>query len=93
MRAYTDIARRLGLDEKTVRAVAEELQICGYRVARPIKIGAVHVKAIRKRYDDGESIRSIADSTGFDWKTVNAIALRKTWQHVKDGPSRITRRF
>lgn len=93
MRTYQGIARRLGLDEKTVRAVAEELEICGYRVAKPVKIGKVHVKAIRERYAAGESVMSIMANTGFDWKTVDNIARRKTWQHVKDGPSRITRSF
>lgn len=91
MRTYTDIARRVGLDERTVRAVAEELEICGCRVAKPVKTGKVHVKAIREHYAAGESIMSIMTNTGFDWKTVDNIARRKTWQHVKDGPSRITR--
>lgn len=92
MRAYTDIARRLGLDEKTVRAVAEELEICGYRVAKPEKFSQWHIRMIRQRFDSGESVKSIADSTGIKFSAVHEIAHRKTWKHVTEKPGPITGR-
>ncbi|MDH5452489.1 MAG: hypothetical protein OEX14_03965 [Paracoccaceae bacterium] len=92
MRTYTDIARRLGLDEKTVRAVAEELEICGYRVAKPEKFTKWHIRMVRQRFDAGESVKSIADSTGIMFSAVYGIAHRKTWREVTDKPGPMTRR-
>lgn len=93
MRTYTDISRRLGLKEAVVRAVAEELEICGYRVAKPEKFTKWHIRMIRKRFDAGESVKSIADSTGIMFPAVHDIAHRKTWRDVTDKPGPITRRL
>jgi DNA-directed RNA polymerase specialized sigma24 family protein len=40
------------------------------------------VRAIRRRYLDGESQQQIADSLGVTQVTVSLVLRRKTWAHV-----------
>lgn len=83
MRTYEGIARRLGLDEATVRAVAEELEVCGYRLEKRRSVTAHMVRSIRERHARGEGIRSIMVDTGLQWSAIDNIVRRKTWRHVK----------
>ena len=83
MRTYAGIARRLGLDEATVRAVAEELEVCGYRLAKRATVTPHMVRSIRERHARGEGIPSIMADTALQWSAVDNIVRRKTWRHVK----------
>ena len=86
MRTYAGIALRLGLAERDVRRVAEELELCGYRLARPVRLGKRDVLAIRARADGGETVKSIADSTGLAFTQVRRIVEREIWQGAEYEP-------
>ena len=41
------------------------------------------VRDIRKRFDSGESARSLAKEYGVYWRTVYAVIYKESWKHVK----------
>lgn len=53
----------------------------GERIAQS-KVNEATVRTIRKRYENGEKQREIADSLGLNHSTIGYIVRRATWKHV-----------
>lgn len=46
------------------------------------KVTEADVILIRKRYDNGEKISSLAESFGLKWGSIHSIVKRKNWKHI-----------
>lgn len=62
-----------------------------HRVVKRMPVGAAHhstpfteddVRAIRKKYEEGELIKRIAEDTGVSNTAISNIVHRKTWVHI-----------